>query len=157
MILDFFVKLVASHTCNPNSKIVHVYHLARTRTRPAPPPQNLESCVPYHRSRGRRGWTGQILRNSALHGASDVLVRIAFFCSCDPCRLFARRPARLLGLDGHLSTFFSPLWVHINYRKARFAPPRARESRTEITIYRSVRSSHLVGEVNAARTHDRLP
>jgi len=96
----------------------------------------------------------EILRHAAFHGASDS----GSDCVCDPCRLFARRPARLLGLDGHLSTFFPPFWVHINFRWSEISRRlgHAKPYRDHDLSERRP-SPRTVGEVNAARTHDRLP
>jgi len=102
------------------------------------------TCSPSHRTRaGSSRLDAAILRHAAFHGASDS----GSDCVCDPCRLFARRPARLLGLDGHLSMFFPPFWVHINFRWSEFrAASGTREPyRDRDLSERSFLSSHCRG------------
>ena len=75
--IDGCLRVTCSFTLAIPTVHVHVYSI--TWPAHAPPPQNLESCVPYHGSRaGPSRLDAAILRFAALHGimALRVLVRI---------------------------------------------------------------------------------
>ena len=94
-----------------------------------------------------------ILRHAAFHGASDS----GSDCVCDPCRLHSR--GVLPGSWGSMGicrrSFRLSGYILNSVARLR-AASGTREPYRDHDLYRSV-APRTVGEVNAARTHDRLP